>query len=999
VWWVELAPLPPGGDVAAAVAAVLHVRAGPGRDVAETLGEALAGQDGLLVLDNCEHVIDPAAALVEQLLRVAPGLAVLTTSREALAVEGELAWQIAPLAHLPVSAVGTGRGEVTVDELGAYEGVRLFVERAQAVQPGFALTERTAPAVAAIVARLDGLPLALELAAAAVPALGVDALAERLDDVFGVLTRGRRTALPRHRTLRALLDWSHALLDEAERTLLARLAVFRGAFTLDGAVAVGVGVGVDPEVEDGAPGDDGAIVGALGRLVEQSLVEVRESDGETRYRLLETVRQYGLARLRESAGEERRARARHARWVTALAQAAEPLMFGPARGRTIARLERELGEVRAALAWAIAPGGEVGVALRLSGALGWFWFTGVGWDEARAWTRAVLDAADREGIADADRPLGDRIGLGTLLYPTAGLAWFAGEADAMVGLTARELAVWDSVAAEPGLTGAQRLSAQRGRAICLQLRGLAFAMRREFEVAMPLLAEAIAVAAAAGDAWLKAVLTVRRPLAWLAAGRLAEAAADYATAAPALRALGERWFLSLCEEGRARTAIARGDLGAATAFARESVEVLRPEPDAWFIARALDTLAVIAVRGGFGGAEGPARARTAARLLGAAEGLRRRCGATVLGFDAPTHAATTAATRAALGDDAYGAAHAAGMALGLEGIFALAAGGRVLSPEVVVAPGSATAADPGERVDAARAAAAAPAASVLAADEGGAPGGEARDGAPPAGAERVTSAGSLAVLAFGPLSVVRDGVALTPAELAPAKARELLLYFVLHPPRTKEQIALALWPDASEARVRNAFHVTMHHLRRILGRKDAVAFDGRAYALVRGGAADGEATALDCDVDAVLAAAAAVRESERRRRTVDAPTRAGWRAALARAERGPLGEGVDAGDWLVEHQDRARAEWAAGMEGVARLDAGDGAHAEAAATLESLVARDPLRESAHRALMQAYVALGEPARALAHYDALTALLAREVGTAPARETRQLADALRRAAAV
>jgi DNA-binding SARP family transcriptional activator len=259
------------------------------------------------------------------------------------------------------------------------------------------------------------------------------------------------------------------------------------------------------------------------------------------------------------------------------------------------------------------------------------------------------------------------------------------------------------------------------------------------------------------------------------------------------------------------------------------------------------------------------------------------------------------------------------------------------------------------------------------------------------------------------MTVARAGVALGPAELTPAKARELLLYLVLNPPRTKEQIALALWPDASEARVRNAFHVTLHHLRRILGGKEAVAFDGAAYGLARGGPG-GDAAAFDCDVDAVAAAADRARRADRdaeqrglRGRDALAAAGAGpaalaaWRAALDRARRGPLGEGADAADWLLAHHDRLRALWGDGMEALARLHARGGAPGDAAAVLEALVAADPLREGAHRALMACYAAAGEPARALAHYDALAALLTREVGAAPARETRELAAAIRRSA--
>jgi predicted ATPase len=287
VWWVELAPVPAGADAAPAVAAVLGVRAAPGRDVVDAVAEALRGTAGhpraaLLVLDNCEHVVESAAALAERLLRAVPGLTVLATSREALAVEGEKAWVLPPLASPPAAGGAARPGAParagTAQTLLGYEAVRLFVERARAVTPAFALTDANAPAVAAITARLDGLPLALELAAASVGALGVDQVAARLDDVFALLTRGRRTALPRHRTLRALLDWSYHLLAPAERALLARLAVFRGPFTLDAAEAVGAGGPGDP-VPD-AP----ASVAALGRLVEQSLVEVREQDGETRFR-------------------------------------------------------------------------------------------------------------------------------------------------------------------------------------------------------------------------------------------------------------------------------------------------------------------------------------------------------------------------------------------------------------------------------------------------------------------------------------------------------------------------------------------------------------------------------------------------------------------------------------------------------------------------------------------------------------------------------------------
>jgi DNA-binding SARP family transcriptional activator len=285
------------------------------------------------------------------------------------------------------------------------------------------------------------------------------------------------------------------------------------------------------------------------------------------------------------------------------------------------------------------------------------------------------------------------------------------------------------------------------------------------------------------------------------------------------------------------------------------------------------------------------------------------------------------------------------------------------------------------------------------------------------------------VRAFGPLAVARDGVQVPPTELTPAKVRELLLHLVVHPAgRTKEQIALALWPDASPAQLRNAFHVTMHQLRRALGHKEAVTFDGGRYALARaagdawrtpGDAASGDAPGVR-DVDAVLAASDAVRAADRelgrggRPATTrpagpdaggpdaggpdaggpDAGALARWRSALDAAARGALGEGEDAGEWLAAPLARVTAAWVDGMEALARLHVARGAPREAAAVLEALVAAEPLREGAHRTLMATYAAAGEPARALAHYDALTALLAREVGAAPGRETTALAASIR-----
>jgi predicted ATPase/DNA-binding SARP family transcriptional activator len=966
VWWVDLAPLSDGAGVAQALAAVLQVNASPGRDLRETVAAALQPRRALLVLDNCEHVVDDAAATVETLLRAAPGLAVLATSREALAVEGEVAWLAPPLAHPELTALAApGRAGATAAAVARYDAVRLFVERARATLPGFALADRNAPAVAAICARLDGLPLALELAAASVGTLGVEAMAERLDDAFAVLTRGRRTAPSRQRTLRALLDWSYALLAEDERRLLRRLSVFRAGFTLEAVEAVCGDGPVDdaPAVAPFVTGTfavpDARLVAALGRLVELSLVDVREDGGEVRYRLLETVRQYGAALLRDTP-DLPHVRGRHARWVARLAEEAEPAMWGTARGPTVDRLRHDVDDVRAALAWSTGPQGDASVALRIGGALAWFFISaGVAWEEGRGWTARVIEAADRAG-PDATRPLADRAWLAALLYGHAGLAYFAGEPAAMLAHVARSLALWDSVAREPEPPAAVRTQLGRGRSIMHQIAGLAHGMLGDLPAAVREMDTAVTLAEAAGDPWLAPVMRMRRALILVRGGALPEAAADYAAARAALMAVGERWFLSLCVQGMAEVALARGDLPAAVAHAREAAAVLREEPDVWYLSRALDMLATLAAASaGPGGALSRPRAEAAARLLGAAAGLRARCGATVIGHDRERHGEVVRAVRASLPAAAYDDALCAGGTVSVEEAFALAARTEVLDERV---PARATPAPSPFSV--ARAAAA-----------------RADADAPPA----------LAVHALGPFAMARDGAALPPEALPAGKARELLLFLLLTPRATKDQIGLALWPDASAAQVRNNFHVTLHHLRRALGDRKWVVFDEEGYRLERAPAPDAR---LDADVDDVLAAAEALRRASRRQATLPADALDAARAGLARFT-GDLGEGAAAGDWLTEHQDRVRAAWADGTQALALQLAAAGRHDEAAEALEALLARDPLREGAHRALMQAHAARGERARALRHYDELVALLAREVGAGPARETVALVERIRR----
>ena len=394
VWLVEMAPLSDPALLAQAVAVVLGIGEGGGeRALAETLTDALRPKSLLLVWDNCEHLVDACAHLAEALLRACPGLRLLATSREALEIGGEAVLPVPPLA-LPPDAL-----TATAEALANCDSVRLFVERATAVQPTFHLGAGNIAAVAQVCARLDGIPLALELAAARVKTLSAEQISSRLDDRFRLLTGGSRTALPRQQTLKATIDWSYDLLAAAEKVVLRRLSVFAGGWPLEAAESVCAG----EEVEEWE------VLDLIARLVAKSLV-VAESpeEGRVRYRMQENLRSYAQERLAE-AGEVEALSARRRDWFLALAEEAEPNLSGPEQGSWLNRLERDHDNLRAALAFShdYADGGEAG--LRLAGSLWKFWYMRGYFSEGRGFLeRALARSGDIDPVlrAKALRRLG-----------------------------------------------------------------------------------------------------------------------------------------------------------------------------------------------------------------------------------------------------------------------------------------------------------------------------------------------------------------------------------------------------------------------------------------------------------------------------------------------------------------------------------------------------------------------------------------------------------------
>ncbi len=370
VWLVEYGPVADPSMVAQTSAAVLSVREEPGREPLATLVDHLRARDLLLLMDSCEHVVAACAQLANTLLRAAPRLHILATSREVLGISGETTWRV-PALSLPPKPPPPPPPET----LEQYEAIGLFVERARAANSGFRITPQNANAVLEICLRLDGIPLAIELAAARVRMLSVEQIAARLDDRFRLLTGGSRAALPRQQTLRALVAWSHALLQDTERVLFRRLSAFAGGWTLDAAEAVCAGDGLDAY----------DVLDLTIQLVDKSLIIADELDGQERYRMLETIREYARETLAES-GEAEAVRDLHLEFFLGLAERSLPADYDPA---VLAILAREQDNLRAALRFAI-DSNDTDRALRLAGGLWDFWSVRGYYSEGRAWLSEIL---------------------------------------------------------------------------------------------------------------------------------------------------------------------------------------------------------------------------------------------------------------------------------------------------------------------------------------------------------------------------------------------------------------------------------------------------------------------------------------------------------------------------------------------------------------------------------------------------------------------------------
>jgi predicted ATPase/class 3 adenylate cyclase len=377
VWFIELAPLADPGLIPQTILSTIGISEQQGKTPLEILKEYLHEKQLLLILDNCEHLIEASAQVANSLLNAAPNLKVMASSREALGVKGELSYPVPSLTlpdikHLPV-----------IEQLSQYEAVRLFIDRASLISPHLNVDKENAPAIAQICYRLDGIPLAIELAAARVKVMSIDQISKRLDDRFRLLTGGARTALPRQQTLRALIDWSYDLLLENERLLLRRLSVFVGGTTLEAVEEVCAGDGIESY----------DVLDLLSQLINKSLVVVAEhsQSGETRYRMLETIRQYAREKLLE-AGDSETIRQRHVAYLVKLAEQADHELYRSNQVFWLNKLEDELDNLRMALEWSLATDVEAG--LRIGTFSSQFWQSRGYRQELGDWLWQLLERHD-----------------------------------------------------------------------------------------------------------------------------------------------------------------------------------------------------------------------------------------------------------------------------------------------------------------------------------------------------------------------------------------------------------------------------------------------------------------------------------------------------------------------------------------------------------------------------------------------------------------------------
>jgi predicted ATPase/DNA-binding SARP family transcriptional activator len=761
---VELAALADPDLTLAAVAAALDLRQQPGYDLGDAVIAYLQPRRFLLLLDNCEHLLAACADLANALLTACPRLHILATTREALGLSGEAAWLLPPLS-LPAA-----RDRFAAAELAGYDAINLFVERATAVSATFALTDQNATAVAHLCRFLDGLPLAIELAASRVRHLAVTEMLDRLNHSIQLLTSGQRAALPRQQTMRAAIDWSYSLISEQEARIFRRLSVFSGGFTLVAAEAVCSKRSTVNSQQLTANSEQSGllltvhcllsaeVLDLLAGLVDKSLVVVESREVETRYRLLEVVRQYAAEKL-EAAGETGGLRQKHALYYLQFAQTADPYLRSRQRPEWLARLEAEDNNLRQALRW-FHEQGQAQEAQALTAALVWFWY----------FSGRLLEAERRTARALRYDPVATPPEIrAAALWARGVVRWLFADFAGALPYLAECVALWRQESA----------ANRQGLAHGLILYALTLALLRQTEEIDALFAEAAHLFRQAEDDWGLA-------LAYYWHGDAKRYAGDY----DALQALsqnsliyarrtGDDWMVGLGLSGLGVAAYLQADYAAARRRFAECLALRQGTGDRWLIAQTYLWLGRVQVQ------QNDLAAAT--HSLPQALAMYQELGDTV---------------RAAV---AY---YELGCLAGKQG--------DAPAARAYWRQGIALAETLGDLELATRCR------QALAALAGAAETPRPAAESPP-----------LRLVALGAADVYRAGRLLSTADWRTKRSKELLFYLLHHPGQTKEQIGAALWPEAAPEGLRRSLHDTLYRLRQALGGGQWVVYENGRYSFNR----------------------------------------------------------------------------------------------------------------------------------------------------------------------
>lgn len=670
VWLVELASISDPTLVPQTIAAALNIREASRRDLMDILIDALSARPALLVIDNCEHLILACAHIAEMLLQNCPELEILTTSREALGITGEIAWIVPPLSlpdqqpwKNPVSA------QAAVRSYQESESVQLFVARAEAIAQGFELTAENGSWVADICRRLDGIPLAIELAAARVRTLSVQQIAQRLDDRFHLLTSGSRTAPPRQQTLAATLDWSYALLSDLEQKVLQGLSLFAGGGTLDAIEAVCA--------REAARSVE--VLEALSRLVDKSLVMVeRPERGETRYRLLETIRQYAWEKLAES-GRLDESKDLYLNYLLQWAEKAEPYLHGLEQVEWLDGYEMEHDNLRAALQWCQADAEKAFLSLRLAAACGRFWRLHGYLSEGRMHLSVALSQAGAQ-----ERTMTRA----QALTFSANLAYLQSDYPVMRPLAEDALSIWR----ELGEAG------KAGTADTLDLLGELATEEGDYKSAPVMYQEALEIYKELND--IRGIGSIHMQFGWTAirTGDYEQARHHLEEFQRLAQQVGDKTILAYALSGLGEVAVRQGQYERAISFLEQGLALTGEHGDKWGTATMLGTLGWVSLRqhdykqmrrilgeslrvrmeindkGGIAWClEKLAEAKSAqvqfedaARIFGHAEAVRNPIRSVIDPADQPEYARILSGLRLALGAEAFATLWAEGAAMRLE---------------------------------------------------------------------------------------------------------------------------------------------------------------------------------------------------------------------------------------------------------------------------------------------------------------------------------------------